>query len=149
MTGRMPKWQVAERVAARNEKVMRTDAFRIVAGSMVVIAALGSAGCGSKKQPVDKPPVAEMGNTINDGTFGKTDTLDCAEGKGLNIGGSKNTLTVKGRCGSVVIGGDENKVSFERVDTEIIVAGFNNTVTYRDGAPNVQDLGTGNTITKG
>ena len=128
---------------------MRTNAFRVVVGSMVVIAALGIAGCGSKKQTVDKPPVAEMGNTINDGTFGKTDTLDCAEGKSLNIGGSKNTLTVKGSCASVVIGGDDNKVYFDTLEAELIVAGLNNTITYRVGDPTIQDLGTGNTITKG
>ena len=90
-----------------------------------------------------------MGNTINDGTFGKTDTLDCADGKSLNIGGSTNTLTVKGRCNSVIIGGDGNKITFDKVDTDLIVAGLNNTVTYREGDPQVQDLGTGNTITKG
>ena len=128
---------------------MRTRIFQILVGSIVVIAVLGITGCSSKKQTVDKPPVAEINNTINDGTFGKTDTLNCAQGKSLNIGGSKNTFTVKGTCGSVVIGGDENKVSFEKVDTEIVVAGLNNTVTYLDGDPNIQDLGTGNTITKG
>jgi hypothetical protein len=116
---------------------------------MVVIAAFVITSCGSKKQSIDKLPVAEIGNTINDGRFGSTATLDCAEGKSLNIGGSKNTLTVKGSCGSVVIGGDDNKVSFDKVDTELVVAELNNTVTYHDGNPNIQDLGTGNTITKG
>jgi hypothetical protein len=128
---------------------MRDRVFHIAFASMVVITALGMTGCGSNKQAAPKPPVAEINNTINDGTFGKTDTLDCAEGKSLNIGGSKNTLTVKGRCGSVVIGGDDNKITFETVETELTVAGLNNTVTYRDGDPNVQDLGTGNSITKG
>ncbi len=71
--------------------------------------------------------MAEINNTINDGTFGKTDTLDCADGKSLNIGGSKNTLTVKGRCASVIIGGDDNKITFDKVDTELTVAGLNNT----------------------
>jgi hypothetical protein len=116
---------------------------------MVLVTAVGITGCGSKKQASPKPPVAEMGNTINDGTFGKTDTLDCADGKSLNIGGSKNTLTVKGSCASVVIGGDDNKVYFDTLEAELIVAGLNNTVTYRSGDPTVQDLGTGNTITKG
>lgn len=128
---------------------MRTRLFQTLIGSMVLVSALGITGCESKKQDAPKPPVAEINNTINDGTFGKTDTLDCADGKSLNIGGSKNTLTVKGRCGSVVIGGDDNKITFEKVDTDLTVAGLNNSVTYRDGDPNVQDLGTGNTITKG
>ena len=128
---------------------MRTDAFTVAVGSMVVIAALGIAGCGSKKQENPGPPVAEMGNTINDGTFGKTDTLDCADGKSLNLGGSKNILTVKGRCASVIIGGDDNKITFDTVDTELIVAGLNNTVTYREGDPKLTDTGSNNTVTKG
>lgn len=135
--------------SARKAKSTRTDALTVVVGSMVVITALGITGCASKKQEADKPPVAEMGNTINDGTFGKTDTLDCADGKSLNIGGSENTLTVKGRCASVIIGGDDNRITFDKVDTELIVAGLNNTVTYRNGDPQVQDLGDGNRITKG
>ena len=126
---------------------MRTRPFQILIGLMLAIAVLGLSGC-PKKQAADKPPVAEMGNTINDGTFGKIDTLDCADGKGLNIGGSKNTLTVKGSCGSVVIGGDDNKVDFDTIQTDLTVAGLNNAITYRAGNPTIQDLGTGNVITK-
>ncbi len=123
---------------------------KIVAAAVILISVVGIPGCGSKKQDdANKPAVAEINGAINDGAFGTTDTLDCGDGKGLNIGGSKNILTVKGRCGSVVVGGDDNKITFDKVDTEIIVAGLNNTVTYREGAPNVQDLGTGNSITKG
>lgn len=128
---------------------MRTSSCGFVIGLVAFLIALGVTGCGSKQQDTDKPPVAEMGNTINDGTFGRADTLDCADGKSLNIGGSQNTLTVKGRCDSVNIGGDENEVTFEQVDTQLIVVGLNNTVTYRQGDPNIQDLGTGNTIAKG
>lgn len=123
--------------------------LRVLAGTLILIAALGITGCGSKKQEADKPAVAEINGTINDGTFGTTDTLDCADGKGLNIGGSKNSFTVKGRCGSVVVGGDDNTITFDKVDTELVVAGLNNTITYREGDPKVQDLGTGNSITKG
>lgn len=116
--------------------------------SVATVSVFGSAGCGSKKQATDGPPVAEMGNTINDGTFGATETRDCADGKSLNIGGSGNILTVTGRCDSVIVGGDDNKITFETIDTELIVAGLNNTITYRDGVPQVQDLGDGNSITK-
>ena len=129
---------------------MRTNIFRnVVVASVVLITAAGVTGCGSKKEAVDGPPVAEMGNTINDGTFGATETRDCADGKSLNIGGSKNVLTVTGRCDSVIIGGDDNKITFDTVDSELIVAGLNNTITYREGGPQIQDLGEGNTITKG
>ena len=128
---------------------MRTHVCRVAIGSVLVIMAFGLAGCGSKNHNTSKPPIAEINNTINDGTFGATTKLDCADGKSLNIGGSKNTLTVTGRCGSVNIGGDENKVSFDKVDTELTVVGEKNTITYRDGDPQIQDLGSGNTITKG
>ena len=128
---------------------MRTPTSRIIIGSVVLITALSVPSCGSKKQEADKPPVAEINNTINDGTFGATETRDCADGKSLNIGGSTNALTVIGRCDSVIVGGDDNKITFEKVDTELIVAGLNNTIIYRDGDPQVQDLGQGNSITKG
>lgn len=128
---------------------MHTIIFRLVAAPLIAVIAAGLAGCSSKNEQAPGAPVAEINNTINDGTFGATETRDCADGKSLNIGGSKNTLTVKGRCDSVVIGGDDNKISFEKVDTELIVAGLNNTVTYREGDPQVQDLGDGNTISKG
>lgn len=128
---------------------MCTNLFRLAAVPLIAVTAFGLTGCGSKKQDADKPPVAEINGTINDGTFDKTETLDCADGKSLNIGGSKNTLTVKGHCASVIIGGDDNKITFDKVDTELTVAGLNNTVTYRAGDPKIQDLGTGNTITKG
>jgi hypothetical protein len=133
----------------RKREIMRAVSYRVVIGSVAVVTALGLASCGSKNKEAPGPPVAEINNTINDGSFGSTSKLDCADGKSLNIGGSKNTLTVTGRCGSVNIGGDDNKVTFEKVDTEIVVVGLNNTVTYRDGDPQIQDLGSGNTITKG
>ena len=66
-----------------------------------------------------------------------------------NVGGSNNTLTVKGTCASVNIGGADNKVTFEKVDKDISVVGFNNTIDYRDGDPKVSDLGSGNKITEG
>ena len=91
----------------------------------------------------------EVGNTINYGSFGTTSDIDCADGKSLNVGGSNNTLTVKGTCANVNIGGADNKITFERVDKEISVVGLNNTVTYRDGDPKVDDLGSGNSIKKG
>ncbi|KZS49974.1 hypothetical protein A4G26_04085 [Mycobacterium kansasii] len=121
--------------------------LQIVVGSAVV--AVGVVGCNSKNKEPSRPPIAEINNTINDGTFGATDKLDCADGKSLNIAGSNNTLIVTGRCNSVIIGGDANKVSFQKVDTEIVVAGLNNTVTYHEGNPQIQDLGSGNSISKG
>jgi hypothetical protein len=115
------------------------------------------AGCGSESSDTTRPSATagtsgaqvEVGNTINYGSFGTTADIDCADGKSLNIGGSNNTLTVKGTCANVNIGGADNKVDFERIDKEISVVGLNNTVTYKDGEPTINDTGSGNKIGKG
>ena len=91
----------------------------------------------------------QIGNTLNYGSMGTTATLDCANGKSLNVGGNDNTLTVTGTCATVIIGGANNKITIDKIDTRISVVGFNNTVTYKDGAPKVDNLGSGNSINKG
>ena len=134
---------------------MHTRSF--VAGFAIAACALGLAGCASEKRESNAPTATagtsgasvEIGNTINYGSFGTTADIDCADGKSLNVGGSNNTLTVKGTCASVNIGGADNKITFEAVDKELSIVGLNNTVTYKDGDPKVDDLGSGNTISKG
>lgn len=131
--------------------------YTFVASAVIAASALSVAGCGSEKRDTDAPLATagtsgaqvEIGNTINYGSFGTTADIDCADGKSLNVGGSNNTLTVKGTCASVNIGGADNKINFEKVDQELSVVGLNNTVTYRAGDPKVQDLGSGNKISKG
>ena len=90
----------------------------------------------------------DIGNTINYGSLGTTTSLDCGDGKSLNVGGSNNTLTVKGTCGTVSIGGADNKITIDKIDKQLNVVGFNNTITYKDGNPKVDNLGSGNTINK-
>ena len=90
----------------------------------------------------------DIGNTINYGSLGTTTTLDCGDGKSLNVGGSNNTLTVKGTCGTVSIGGADNKITIDKIDKQLNVVGFNNTISYKDGDPKVDNLGSGNTINK-
>jgi hypothetical protein len=115
------------------------------------------AGCGSLRKDSNAPTATagtsgaqvEIGNTVNYGSFGTTADIDCASGKSLNVGGSNNTLTVKGTCGSVNIGGADNKITFDTVDKDLSVVGLNNTITYKNGAPKVDDLGSGNKISKG
>jgi hypothetical protein len=120
-------------------------------------AVISLAACGSESSDTNTPSATagtsgaqvEVGNTINYGSFGTTADIDCADGKSLNVGGSNNTLTVKGTCASVNIGGADNKVTFDKVDKDISLVGFNNTITYKDGDPKVSDVGSGNTIKKG
>jgi hypothetical protein len=123
----------------------------------IAASALGLTGCGSESTDTTSPTATagssgaqvEIGNTINYGSFGTTADLDCADGKSLNVGGSNNTLTVKGSCANVNIGGADNKITFENVDKELSVVGLNNTVTYKDGDPKVNDTGSNNKISKG
>jgi Protein of unknown function (DUF3060) len=132
---------------------MRTYTFVVCC----VIAALGLAGCGSESKDTNTPTATagssgaqvEIGNTINYGSFGTTGDVDCADGKSLNVGGSNNTLTVKGTCANVNIGGADNKITFETVDKELSVVGLNNIVTYKNGDPKINDTGSGNKISKG
>jgi Protein of unknown function (DUF3060) len=120
-------------------------------------AVISLAACGSESSDTNTPSATagtsgaqvEVGNTINYGSFGTTADIDCADGKSLNVGGSNNTLTVKGTCASVNIGGADNKITFDKIDKDLSVVGLNNTVSYKDGDPKVDNLGSGNVIKKG
>src|SRR5271166_5077461 len=130
-----------------------------------LVLVFGIAGCGGKNNnavpstsgsasPTATSPTTstgaqfDIGNTINYGSLGTTTTLDCGDGKSLNVGGSNNTLTVNGTCGTVSIGGADNKITIDKIDKHLNVVGFNNTITYKDGNPKVENLGSGNTINK-
>ena len=91
----------------------------------------------------------QIGNTLNYGSMDTTATLDCANGKSLNVLGSNNTLTVTGTCEKVDIGGTNNKITIDKINTKLTVLGSNNTVTYKDGDPKVSKIGSTNTINKG
>ncbi|WP_395308220.1 DUF3060 domain-containing protein [Mycobacterium sp. AMU20-3851] len=132
---------------------MRTHIAGPVAAAVL---ALGLTGCGSDGDSAAPSMTAgssgaqvQIGNTVNYGSFGTTAEIDCAQGKSLNVGGSNNTLTIKGSCSSVNIGGADNKVTLERVESEISVVGIDNTVVYKAGDPKVEDLGSGNKVSKG
>jgi Protein of unknown function (DUF3060) len=151
-------------------RVHNTDSSSIaVAGPVLTLAAVvmvfGIAGCGGKNNnaaPSSSSPTStsstssttstgaqfDIGNTINYGSLGTTTTLDCGDGKSLNVGGSNNTLTVNGTCGTVSIGGADNKITIDKIDKQLNVVGFNNTITYKNGNPKIENLGTGNTINK-
>jgi hypothetical protein len=129
----------------------------IVGLAALAAAVVGLSACGSESKDTNTPTATagssgaqvEIGNTINYGSFGTTADIDCADGKSLNVGGSNNTLTIKGTCANVNIGGADNKITFEHVDKELSVVGLNNTVTYRDGDPKINDTGNNNKISKG
>jgi hypothetical protein len=126
-------------------------------GALAGVAALSLAGCGSQSGDTNSPTATvgtsgiqvEIANTINYGSVGTTAEIDCADGKSLTIGGSNNTLTVKGTCTNVNIGGADNKITVDKIGTGLSVVGLNNTVTYKDGDPKVNDTGSGNSIRKG
>lgn len=124
--------------------------------ALAVVGMLGVTGCGSDSD-IGSPTMTagssgvqvEIANTINYGSVGTTADIDCADGKSLTIGGSNNTLTVKGACANVNIGGADNKVTFEKIVDGLSVVGLNNTVSYSAGDPKVNDTGSGNSIRKG
>jgi hypothetical protein len=151
-------------VRARNTDGSSRPVGRAMALSAVLLV-LGMAGCAGKNNtevPSTVSPAStsrtpsttstgaqfDIGNTINYGSLGTTTTLDCGDGKSLNVGGSNNTLTVKGTCGTVSIGGADNKITIDKIDKHLNVVGFNNTIIYKDGNPKVENLGNGNTINK-
>jgi hypothetical protein len=125
-------------------------------------AVFGMAGCGqnnhgtvpssgtSSRAPSTSSTGAQfdIGNTINYVSTGTTTTLDCGDGKSLNVGGFNNTLTVRGTCGTVSIGGGDNKITVDKIDKNINVVGSHNAISYKDGEPKVENLGSGNTINK-
>jgi Protein of unknown function (DUF3060) len=146
----------------------------LAAALTVVPAAVGLAGCSSTANPpggsatTTTAPTSTsaaattttsggnsvstsvvIGNSLEYGSFNTTATLDCANGKSLNVAGSNNTLTVTGTCETVSIGGTGNKITIDKVNTRITVLGVENTVTYKDGDPKVDNIGTSNNIKKG
>jgi uncharacterized lipoprotein YehR (DUF1307 family) len=131
-------------------------AFVLTLSALVIV--FGLAACGKNNNATRTTTSSstastgaqfDVGNTINYGSFGTTTDLDCGDGKSLNVGGSNNTLTVKGTCGTVSIGGADNKITLDKIDKQLNVVGFNNTITYKNGEPKVDNLGTNNTINKG
>lgn len=120
-------------------------------------AALTLAACGSESSDTATPSATagesgvnvEVGNTINYMSVGTTTDIDCADGKSLTVGGTNNTLTVKGTCANVNIGGSDNKITFERIDKGLTIIGLNNTVTYAAGDPKVTNTGSNNKVNKG
>ncbi|WP_099022915.1 DUF3060 domain-containing protein [Mycolicibacterium palauense] len=139
---------------------MRTTRFALTLAAAAAV--VGLAGCGGDSEDGSGndtgAPTAtagtsgaqvEIGNTVNYGSFGTTAEIDCGQGKSLNVGGSNNTLTVRGTCSSVNVGGADNKITLERVDNDLSVVGLNNTITYKDGSPKINNLGSGNSIDKG
>lgn len=135
---------------------MRTHYSRIIV-TIAAVSALSLAGCGSNRSETIAPTATagtsgvqvEIANTINYGSFGTAANIDCADGKSLTVGGSNNTLTVKGTCANVNIGGADNKLTLEKIVDGLSVVGLNNTIMYKDGDPKVNDTGSGNVITKG
>ncbi|AEJ45821.1 conserved threonine rich protein [Mycobacterium tuberculosis CCDC5079] len=90
----------------------------------------------------------QIGDMLTYGSIGTTATLDCADGKSLNVAGSDNTLTVNGTCETVTVGGANNKIAFDRIDERLVVVGLDKTVTYKNGDPTIDNLGAGNRINK-
>jgi hypothetical protein len=153
-------------------RMHRNPSRRVTAAAVGTLSAavvFGLAGCVSKNDntvPSTSSPTSssgspgstpsttrpgaqfDIGNTINYVSTGTTTTLDCGDGKSLNVGGFNNTLTVTGACGTVSIGGGDNKITVDKIGGQLNVVGSHNAISYKDGDPKVENLGSGNTINK-
>lgn len=123
----------------------------LVAGAALLAVGAGVAGCDSEPAPKSARIAkgyadAQFSDTITYRSFGTTSAVDCADGKSLNVAGSNNSLTVRGRCEAVNVAGADNRITVERVEKSLTVTGLNNSVTYRGGEPTVDDRGSGNVI---
>ena len=124
--------------------------------ALAAAAGIALSGCGSENQQTDAPTATlgtggaqvDVGDMINYGSFGTTAEIDCAEGKSLTVGGSNNTLTVRGTCSSLHVGGADNTINVDAVNDKISVVGINNTITYKSGDPKVENLGNANQINR-
>ena len=114
--------------------------MRVCATALAVLLA---AGCGGSD------PAVNPADIISYDSLGTRAEIDCENGKSLVVGGSNNTLTVRGICRSVRVDGADNRITIERIDAELSVDGVNNTVGYAEGDPEVTDTGTGNRIGAG
>ena len=81
----------------------------------------------------------------------QTLTHDCGSSPNVQLNGTSNNLTVKGKCEKIEISGMGNSVQIETVSA-IEVSGMNNKVTYKNGsgsqAPRIEQSGMGNSVTK-
>lgn len=115
-------------------------AVRLCAAASVVLL---TAGCGSGDTAVNPADI------ITYDSLGTRAEIDCENGKSLVVGGSNNTLTVRGICASVSVRGADNRITADRIDGTLSVDGVNNTVGYAAGDPTIVDTGTGNRVGAG
>ncbi|WP_230987388.1 DUF3060 domain-containing protein [Mycolicibacter heraklionensis] len=129
--------------------VLRINPCSLLAGALALLA-VALTGCESEAPPksarITKNYDGRFSNTISYESFGATSAVDCADGKSLNVAGSNNKLTVRGRCEVVNVAGADNRITIERIDKTLTITGLNNSITYRGGDPKVDNRGSGNTI---
>ena len=87
---------------------------------------------------------AGPGSTVTISGIQQEKTIVCTGGI-VNVSGIENTITVTGDCAQVVVSGFENVVSVESADS-ITASGANNRITYDTGTPQIQNIGSANTI---
>lgn len=129
----------------------RNPSTILLTGVTLLALLAGTAGCESepphRSARISKNYDGRFINTITYDSFGTTSELNCADGKSLNVTGSNNRLTVRGRCATVTVAGADNRITVDRVETELTISGINNSVAYRGGDPKLYDQGSGNTFT--
>jgi hypothetical protein len=83
---------------------------------------------------------------------GAKSVLDCAAGQ-AEIAGSNNILTIKGDCKKLEVLGSNNAITVALAENaEVQLVGSNNNIIWTTPSghtPSIQQLGSGNTISKG
>lgn len=124
--------------------------LRSFSAAGLALLAIAAVGCQSeaphRSARLSKNYDGRFANTISYESFGTTAAVDCADGKSLDVAGSNNTLTVRGRCEAVSVMGADNRITVEHIAKKLTLTGFHNSVTYRGGDPTVDDRGSSNTV---
>lgn len=94
-----------------------------------------------------EPTVATSGQQISISGIGEQRTVLC-DGGSISVSGVDNTVEITGNCLGLSVSGVRNTITVESLGV-IGVSGFDNKVTYRDGAPEITQSGTGNSIERG
>ena len=135
--------------SVRKREIMRTHVCRVAIGSVLVIMAFGLAGCGSKNKAAPWPADRRDQQHHQRRNFRRDHQTGLRR---RQVAEHRRVQEHAHGDGPLRLGqyrGRREPVSFEKVDTELVVVGEKNAITYRDGDPQIQDLGSGNTITKG
>jgi hypothetical protein len=140
ISGAMNRVTWREGVDGRPPRVSRTGV-----GNTVAQASAPRPGLAQSAARQGADAAASGGEAVEILSDGVRRTIDCG-GRSLALMGSRNTLTLRGRCPLVKVSGDDNLLTVEAPEA-ILVTGDRNQVGWSDGpSPKVSSTGRQNRI---